>query len=178
MGTHQPHRRLHLATHQQDQARQIQASTALDKTLASDISLFHKPPLNNLIPTAFQLPWYVPCFKYLRKLGSLNDDGTLRADAEVPDRIRKRVESVNKNLATKVLKNDRTVAELLSAEGRDEIFKEPWNIPAQTSDIEGLHELLLDSMNMRQYTWWTTQYAKVAVVYDWMLYAKTKEEQK
>lgn len=35
----------HLATHQQDQTRQIQATTALGKTLASDISLFRKPPL-------------------------------------------------------------------------------------------------------------------------------------
>ena len=33
-----------LPGYQQDQTRQIQATTALDKTLASDILLFHKPP--------------------------------------------------------------------------------------------------------------------------------------
>lgn len=49
MGTHQPHRRLHLATHQQDQARQIQAATALPQALASDILLFHKPPQDDPI---------------------------------------------------------------------------------------------------------------------------------
>ncbi|MBK9726447.1 MAG: SIR2 family protein [Actinomycetales bacterium] len=128
--------------------------------------------VHTVIPTVFQLPWYVPCFKYLRELDLLEDDGTLRPTADVPDRIRRRVKRVNETLGPKALTKDRPVSALLAAHGREYLFNNPWMLPAMTSNVEGIWKLLDDNRNWRQYSWWGTQYGKLAVVYDWMKYAK------
>lgn len=148
----------------------------IDDVLDSpDRDLSPQEMVQTVIPTVFQLPWYVPCFKYLRKLGALNNDGTLRAKVKVPDRVKKRVDKVNGLLAGARLESANTVAELIAAGRQDDFFNEPWRIPAWTRDLEGLRTLLLDERNLRQYPWWATQYGKVAVVYDWMRYAKPED---
>lgn len=125
-----------------------------------------------VIPTVFQLPWYVPCFKYLRQLRALDDNGMLRAEVQVPERIKKRVDKVNGFLKGADLVEGKTVAELI-AEGRhDDLFTHPWDIPKWTNDLEGLRTLLLEERNLRQHPGWATQYGKAAVVYDWMRYAR------
>ena len=50
--------RLHLAPRQRHQTRQIQATTTPGKTLALDISLFHKPPPVAEEPKTGQNPRY------------------------------------------------------------------------------------------------------------------------
>lgn len=139
---------------------------------APDRDLSPEEMVQTVIPTVFQLPWYVPCFKYLRKLGALNDDGTLRAGVRVPERIKKRVDKVNGLLAGAELTSDSSVTGLITAGRQDDFFTDPWHIPTWTSDVEGLRNLLLEKQSLRQYSWWATQYGKVAVVYDWMRYAK------
>lgn len=130
--------------------------------------------VRQIIPTTFQLAWYIPCFKYLRKLNLLADDGHLLADADVPEPIRKRVQNVNDKLASLKLESDRPVSELLATPGNDDyLFKEPWRIPTMTTDLKGILQLLVSNRSYRQYQWWSTQYAKLAVVYDWMRYARS-----
>lgn len=125
---------------------------------------------------SFPLPWYVPCFKYVRKMGALEDDGSLRTGTAVPQPVQRRVAKVSSSLAGKTLEGENhTVEELMSRFGWEWILNNPWNIPRYTTDIRGLRQFLDTQRGKRQYPWWSTQYGKLCVTYDWMRYAKAED---
>jgi hypothetical protein len=93
--------------------------------------------INMVIPNQFQLQWYVPCFKYLRALGVLEADGTLKDGVSVPERIRRRVTKVNTTLASRILEKDARVDGLVAKHGRDWLFNNPWLLPTLTTDYLG-----------------------------------------
>lgn len=136
----------------------------------------HLPPeqvLKSVIPT-FQLPWYVPSFKYLRQVNALDSDGFVITDADIPARVRTRAEKVRKTITAYDPQPDQSIEELESIHGRDWIFNNPWLLPSKTTDVDGLRLLLDRERKMRQYGWWSTQYGKVCVTYDWMKYGKAE----
>jgi hypothetical protein len=47
--------------------------------------------VNDVLPRLLRHPGHTPVYLYLREAGLLQDDGTLRADAQVADRVRERV---------------------------------------------------------------------------------------
>jgi len=125
-----------------------------------------------VIPEVAQLAWSVPCFKYLRAMDALTAAGTLTDPTAVPDKVQKRVDKVNGNLATKTLVADHTLADLLEERGREWILNNPWQLPTVTTDLAGLRDFLDSERSLRKSHRWTTQYGKVAVAYDWMRYAR------
>lgn len=111
---------------------------------------------------------YMPCFKYLRAVGALADDGSVLSTASAT--VKARASKVSTQYSSAVPTNDRTVAQLESIYGWEWLFKEPFNLPKFTTDTDGIRDFLIERVIERQHNRWRTQYGKLVVLYDWMRY--------
>lgn len=127
------------------------------------------PPENMLTAVIAKWPvnWYVPCFKYLRELVVLTDDGDLIDTAEVPDKVVKRVARVRERFS-KAATSDSTIDDLVKKRSVDWLFDHAADLPALTTDVDGIRTLLVQERKRRQYPRWASGYAIMCVVYDWL----------
>lgn len=121
----------------------------------------------------FSLPTYVPCFKYLRGMGALTESGDVKLDADVPERVRNRATKLHKELSEHIAENPRSIPDLVAEHGSDWLLTMGKKLPLYSSDTDGLRGFLDGEKNRRTEGWFSTQYAKLSVVYDWMKYART-----
>lgn len=115
---------------------------------------------------------YVPCFKYLRGMDALTKAGEVKKAALVPQRVRDRAQWVYTKLNRQKASDPKTVKVLADDNGAEWVLNNAMKLPAHTTDLDGLRVFLEAERGRRRETWFSTQYVKVAVVYDWMRYAK------
>lgn len=117
---------------------------------------------------------YMPCFKYLRAMAALNNDGSVKKRAvDVPQRVRDRAASVHQTMLGHATGGaTRTVSQLEDDKGWDWVMNQGLAIRKHTSDLDGLRDFLIRHRDKSNKNWWGTQYAKLAIAYDWMAYAK------
>lgn len=113
---------------------------------------------------------YVPVFKYVTEAG-LWVNGRWKSKVTVNSSVRRRVEDYRDRftkLPTQPILY--AMAEIEKSFGKEGILKRAMELPAMTSDVAGLRDFLIREKPMRTQSWWSTQYAKAAVAYDWLRY--------
>lgn len=121
--------------------------------------------------SSFASNWYVPYWKHLRNGGFIiAESGALSSDAEVPAKVRSYVARDQRNLANRSLPRDLTFQDVLQGAGEDWVLAHPWSLLDRTGDAAGLREFLDVNRAYRQQSYNLTQYAKLALVYDWLMY--------
>ncbi len=113
---------------------------------------------------------YIPCFKYLRRMGALTDDGTVRTDVAVPETVRRRAERVSGSIPPTTPATDRTIADLEKNLGADWIYKNLFDLRQYTTDTDGLRDFLITHVADKRVKKRSTAYGKLVVLYDWLKY--------
>lgn len=125
--------------------------------------------------SSFASNWYVPYWKHLRQGGFLDEAGNLLPQVEVPSKVRSYISRETKNLGKRSLPPGVTFQNVLDRQGEDWILGHPWSLLDETSDGEGLREYLNNNRSYRQQSYYLTQYAKLAVTLDWLMYGPPNE---
>ena len=94
---------------------------------------------------------------------------------EVPSKVRSYISRETKNLGKRSLPPGVTFQNVLDRQGEDWILGHPWSLLDETSDGEGLREYLNNNRSYRQQSYYLTQYAKLAVTLDWLMYGPPNE---
>lgn len=123
----------------------------------------------------FANSWYVPYWKHLRLGGFLGADGNLAAGAKVPAKVHSFIKRETHNLGSRALPVGPTFADVVSTHGEEWVLKNPWSLLDLTRDANGLREYLDSNRKLRQQSYNQTQYAKLAVAYDWLIYGPKSE---
>lgn len=113
---------------------------------------------------------YAPYWKYLRNGNFLLPSGGPKETAEIPERVRHFIERERENLGQRELPSDKTFAEIAQEKGEDWIMKYPWSLLDETQDSGGLREFLITHQHYREDHPRSSQYAKLAIAYDWLMY--------
>lgn len=124
--------------------------------------------VNNVIPK-FASTTHIPCFKYLRGMNAVTKTGEVKKDANVPERVRARAAAVKARLGKPAAAGSATIDDLVAENGVEWVFYHAFELAALTQDVEGLRDLI-ESERVRREGKLMSQYAKIAVVYDWMRY--------
>lgn len=126
--------------------------------------------IGELFRTSFASTWYVPYWKHLRSGSFLDVNGRLRSGKSVPPKVRDFITRERKNLQDRLAPADVRFSDVVSKRGTDWILKHTWELLDETADAEGLRIFLDENRSFRQQSYFASQYAKLAVVYDWLMY--------
>lgn len=111
---------------------------------------------------------YVPIFKYLRAAKMLEELRTGKCE-DLPEDVSNRYERYRNEFESLEVRHPlRTVEQLLGEYDDRWIVNNAMKLPEYTRDACGLRKLLIKNRSWREQSWWSTQYGKLAVVYDWM----------
>ena len=136
----------------------------------SDLGLVSEEVLQRVIPRMTQ-PTYVPIFKYLRDSGDLTK---LQNNEKVilPEKVLKRYNEYSKKFGEySIQRNESKIMSILINEkGIEYILDHALELPKCTADEKGLRDLLIRERERRYQSRWSTPYAKLAAVYDWMCF--------
>lgn len=125
--------------------------------------------------SSFASNWYVPYWKHLRQGEFLAETGDLLTGVEVPSKIHFYISRETTNLESRSLPDGVTFQEVLDRQGEEWILGNPWSLLDETRDSEGLREYLKNNQRYRQQSYYPTQYAKLAVTLDWLMYGPPHE---
>jgi hypothetical protein len=124
--------------------------------------------LQRVVPR-MTLPTYVPIFKYLRASGNLEK---LQNNEEVslPKKVIERYSDYSKRFEKYNIQRNKSesMSVLVGEKGIEYILDHALELPKFTTDEKGLRDILLRERERRNQPRWSTSYAKLAVVYDWM----------
>lgn len=111
---------------------------------------------------------YVPIFKYLRAAKMLEELRNGKCE-DLPEDVLNRYERYRNEFESLEVRHPlRTVEQLLGEYDDRWIVNNAMKLPEYTRDACGLRKLLIKNRSWREQSWWSTQYGKLAVVYDWM----------
>jgi hypothetical protein len=129
--------------------------------------------LERLIPKT-PITTYFPVFKYLRRADYLGSDGLIDPEAQATEPVKKRVAKNMVKLTTDLVGvNKMTVAELEHANGWEWLLSNALSLPSYTDDAPGLRRFLIDRTDDAvDDAWWSVQYAKAIVAYDYMKFSQ------
>lgn len=122
----------------------------------------------------FAITTHIPCFKYLSGMGALTKSGDVRKDANVPERMRTRAATLKANLGKPRTGTSETIDDIVAENGVEWVIYHAFDLPSLTNDIEGLRDLI-ESERPRRVGKFMSQYAKLAVAYDWMRYGTSQQ---
>lgn len=127
--------------------------------------------INEALPSpGFRKNMYVPYWKYLRNGDMLRSDGSLKEGIEVPDRIIFYMKREQGTLGARRCCNEVSMGGLLDSKGLEGVLKNPWDLVDVTRDVEGLRRFLIENKELRIEGRTSTCYAKLVVVYDWLMF--------
>ncbi|WP_452101265.1 SIR2 family NAD-dependent protein deacylase [Brevibacterium casei] len=148
----------------------------VDDVLSSpDRGLPSDQVISEAFGSSFASSWYVPYWKHLRQGGFLDGAGDLLPHVEVPSKIHSYISRETNNLGTRSLPPRTTFQDVLDRKGEDWILAHPWSLLDETRDGEGLRDYLNNNRSYRQQSYFLTQYAKLAVTLDWLMYGPPNE---
>lgn len=127
--------------------------------------------LKTVIPTLGKTT-YVPIFKHLSSTGLIHD---LRSGdySKVTPCISDRFKSYVNTFETSSANNPtHSMDELLRLHDEKWLAHHALELPHYTRDIEGLRNFLIRNRDWRDKSWFSTQYGKLAIVYDWMRFSE------
>lgn len=130
------------------------------------------PPVEVLERVIAKIPIrvYMPVYKYLKAAGFLDANGLV--DGQPPRKLIDRAARVDDKARPAFMAPGprKSVDELEQDLGWDKFLNLGIEVLAQTEDHVGLREFLRRHRDKRGQGWWSTQYAKVAVAYDWLAF--------
>lgn len=121
---------------------------------------------------AVPLPTWYPVYKYLREAGQLTEKGEIEDTSQVPTKVLAREKKNRAKIVTHVrYRRKHSMRNLLERHDWRWIYKNIFEIPSYTDDIEGFRSFLESHPEKNESSpWWITQHAKGVVVYDYWAY--------
>lgn len=119
---------------------------------------------------SFANTWFVPYWKHLRNGNFLTPSGDLRGEVSVPQKILAYMSREETNLGARSAPSGQSFDDVVANRGEDWVLNHPWSLLDETDDADGIRDFLDNNRAYKKQALVQTQYAKLAVVYDWLMY--------